>query len=392
MSPSVLPPKPKLDKFWHYFEDLEDPRDQGRNHTYSLRNILLCSIVGMAAGCRSFQAIADFADDQFSELAPFLDPMKVSPSRDTFRRVFEALNPEVFERCFRQWTQADAPLIPDEVIAIDGKTLRGSRSEHHAAIHMVHAWATTRGLVLGQVRTADHSNEITAIPVLLAALQLDGAIITADAMGCQKKIAAQIVAQRGQYVLAVKDNHKTMHTEIREYFTALIDDKTLQDPTLSFHETADKGHGRLEIRRCWATTNVGWFTDRAQWAQLAAFVCVESERTVKGKTSTERRHFITSLASKNAEELLDITRRHWQVENNLHWTLDVVFGEDRAQITDHVAALNIAVVRRIAMNALRAHPDFASKRIKSSPVRAQRATAHHMAFRAILLKSITSNA
>jgi predicted transposase YbfD/YdcC len=300
--------------------------------------------------------------------------------------VFEALNPAAFERCFRQWVASITDVMAGEVVALDGKTIRNSGMPGERAVHLVSAWATASGLLLGQLATADKSNEITAIPVLVEALALKGCLVTIDAIGCQKAIAKTIIDQGADYLLAVKDNQPTLHDEVKEYFRAYRQGE-LTDERMRSCAQADKGHGRLEIRRCFTTPNVTWFENASDWLGLASFAMIESERTVKGTTSVETRFFISSLTGASAERVLDANRAHWGVENRLHWCLDVTFGEDKANIRLRRLAENFSVTRRIALNALRRIPTF-----KGNLAQAGRKAAFNLAVRDSLMNSITSNA
>ena len=313
----------------------------------------------------------------------FLDLSKGTPSEDTYRRVFEALDPKVFERCFSSWVSSVAKILPGEVVAIDGKTIRNSGKGSERPLHLVSAWAAANGLVLGQVAAEEKSNEITAIPVLIEALALQGCIVTIDAMGCQKEIAKAIVNKGADYLLAIKDNQPTLHREVREYFDAYRAD-TLVDASMTLYEEADKGHGRLEIRRCFTTTTVNWFEDVKEWSGLKSICMIESERTIKGKTSIETRCYISSLPRPHPSKVLAATRAHWGVENRLHWCLDVTFGEDQANIRLRTMAENFSVIRRIAMNTLRRMPSFNGNLAQTG----RRAAFNHE-IRENLLNSIT---
>lgn len=351
MSPSR---RPSLSDF---FEELEDPRKAGRNFRHPLINVLVTAVVGMACGQKTFTAIADFIDGQRVWFERFLDLSEGVPCADTYRRVFEAIDPVSFEQCFRRWVASLAEVLPGDTVALDGKTIRNSGKPGERAIHLVSAWATASGLLLGQLAADEKSNEITAIPALLESLALRGCLVTIDAMGCQKEIARKIVDGGADYLLALKDNHRSFHEDVKEYFRAFRSGE-LTDERMSVCEHADKGHGRLELRRCFTTPNVSWFEDRAQWAGLRSFACIESERTIAGKTSVETRYFISSLPGDSAQRVLDGNRAHWGVENRLHWCLDVTFGEDKANVRLRRLAQNFSVTRRIALNALRRIPRF----------------------------------
>ena len=377
-----MEPKTPKNSFWNYFEDLEDGRSEGRNKTHSLRNVITFAVVGFSCGQRSFSALEEFSSMQMEWLRPYLDPLESSPCRDTFRRVFEVLDPVSFERAFTSWTASLEERQEGESICIDGKTVRNSGRTNERPLHLVSAWAATRQLVLGQVATQEKSNEITAIPELLELLHIEKCLVTIDAMGCQKTIAEAICDKNADYLLAVKDNHPTMHREIRDYFSEFRNGRA--EHPMSFHEESDKGHGRLETRRCFVTTDVEWFEEQGQWKNLSLFAMIESERTIKNKTTIETRYYIGSEKSADAKRVLNASREHWGIENKLHWCLDVTFGEDHACVRDRVLAHNIAVIRRVVTNLLRKLPGY-----KGNVAAAQRKAAFDLNFRETLMNSIT---
>ncbi|HEY7711871.1 MAG TPA: ISAs1 family transposase [Candidatus Entotheonella sp.] len=275
------------------------------------------------------------------------------PSHDTFRRVLSRLKPDELTQCFVRWTEALRESLDGDIIAIDGKTLR--RSFDHAAsqgaIHMVSAWANAHRLVLGQLKVDDKSNEITAIPALLRMLELEGAIVTIDAMGCQKEIAKTITEQGADYVLALKDNHPTLHGEVELLFEDIKAER-LDGITTARHTTVDADHGRLETRHYWITSDIECLGVKGSWANIASVGWVESHREVGGKVSIEQRFFLTSLPS-DAVRFGQAVREHWGVENSLPWVLDVSFREDDCRIRQGHGAQNLAVLRHMALNLLR---------------------------------------
>jgi len=335
------------------FEELEDPRQaSGRRHL--LGDILAIAICAVICGAEEWSAMAEFGRAKEKWFRTFLALPFGIPCCDTFRRVFAALDPQGFERCFMVWIAALAGSSKGKLIPIDGKTLRRSvdRANGKAAVHMVSAWVSANGLCFGQLATEAKSNEITAIPQLLKLLDIAGATVTIDAMGCQKDIADQIVEQGGDYVLAVKDNQPTLHEEVR----LLLDDTIAtprRDVPLYFHQEVDGDHGRIETRRAWVTPAVDWYEDRGQWKGLRSFAAVECEREANGKTTLERRYFISSLDGTDAQAVAHVVRSHWGIENKLHWVLDMAFNEDQSRIRKGHGAENVSRLRRMALNLLK---------------------------------------
>ncbi len=276
------------------------------------------------------------------------------PSHDTFGRVFARLNSERFAECFSRWIAHVAELTAGQVIAIDGKTLRRSfdTASSKSAIHMVSAWASRNALVLGQVQTDQKSNEITAIPRLLEMLDVEGAVVTIDAMGCQKEIAKQVVAQGGDYVLSLKGNQGTLNDDVRMFFDEAEKNGFKQVPH-AYAETVDGDHGRIETRRIWCTGEVAWFQEKDRWQGLRSFGMVEAIRKLGDKVSKEKRYFISSLAGDDAVRFGEVVRQHWGVENSLHCALDISFREDECRVRTGHGAENLSVLRRIALNLLK---------------------------------------
>lgn len=272
--------------------------------------------------------------------------------------MFSLLDPAEFERCFKGWLAALATQVRGRpLVAIDGKTSRGSfdHAKGLGPLHLVSAYAADMRLVLGQVAMETKSNEITAIPELLKTLELKGCIVTIDAMGCQREIARQVVEQGADYVLGLKGNQPAMHEEVKEFFEAARAEE-FKGVHHSFHEEVDKGHGRIETRRCWTTGEVKWFEDLPKWTGLRSFIAIESTRVQGDETSTETRYYISSLPGTDAREAAPAVRRHWTIENELHWELDVVFREDLSRVRDRNAAHNFSLLRRLALNLLKANP------------------------------------
>lgn len=351
--PRLPKPKPLIE----CFEGLPDPRmDRTRRH--KLVDILVMGLVSLLTGGESFTDMEDFCQVRLDWFKTFLELPNGIPSHDTFNRVFSALDPHAFLACFGTWVEGICPNLRDEVVAINGKALRRALNEGESIPYIVSAWASKNGLVLGQVKVAEKSNEITAVPELLRMLKLKGAIVTLDAMGCQKEIAANIIDQQADYVLALKGNHATVHEEVKGFFEDAVPPcavrcaDTAEKDKMDFHQTIDKGHGRIETRRYWQSTHIDWFEDRALWKGLRSFGMVESIRKVKGKSTIERRYFLSSLPL-NARRFGEAVRGHWGIENSLHWSLDVTFREDDSRARTRNAAQNVASLRRIALNLIK---------------------------------------
>ena len=337
-----------------YFGDLPDPRIE-RCKRHRLLDIIAIGICAVICGADSYVEMEEFGKAKREWFETFLDLENGIPSHDTFRRVFGKLKPAEFQKCFLAWIEAVQESTKGEVIAIDGKALRGSfeRTTNTLAIRMVSAWATRNSLVLGQVKTAEKSNEITAIPRLLNLLEIEGCTVTIDAMGCQKEITAQIIEQKGDYCISLKGNQGILHEEVREYF-AWARGRDFKEITYTTAEAVEKDHGRIEVRRCWSVEDVAWLRDKEEWSGLRSICAVEAERLelTTRKQSIETRYFISSLAG-NAKELMRVVRKHWAVENSLHWVLDVAFREDQCQIRKDNGAENFAMLRHIAVNLLK---------------------------------------
>lgn len=340
-----------------YFAELPDPRIERTKH-HPLLAIVLIAILATICGADDFVAMEQWARAREGWLRERLALPHGIPSHDTLGRVFARLNGEAFSRCFVAWVTALRETLGEQVVAIDGKTLRHSfdRASQKAAIHMVSAWAAANHLVLGQVKVDAKSNEITAIPALLEMLDLHGCIVTIDAMGCQKEIARRIVEQGGEYVLALKGNQDTLYDDVVEFFT---DARARQftDVAHGFSKEVDGGHGRVEIRRCWTVDDIAWLRERHPgWEKLTAIVMVEGIRRLEGKRSREQRYYISSLGGATPEaaaRMGEAVRGHWGIENQVHWVLDVSFREDDCRVRMGNAAQNLATVRHVSLNLLR---------------------------------------
>jgi len=321
--------------------------------------IALCAIL---CGAEGFNDMEDFGKAKRDWFKTFLGLRNGIPSHDTFNRVFAALDPQAFLDCFLRWTQSLRQAVAQEIVALDGKALRRAMSRGQNVKYVVSAWAVDNGLVLGQLKVADKSNEITAVPELLRGLELSGCIVTIDAMGCQKKIAKEIIEADADYVLALKGNQETVHEEVKSFLDDTLVEQQAPRPvgakppkaaaTLASLETVEKDHGRLEIRRYYQSQELDWFADRSKWEGLKSVGMVESVREVDGNSTVERRYYLSSLPL-GVETFARAARSHWGVENNVHWIMDVCFREDQSRARAGYAAENLATLRRLALNLLR---------------------------------------
>lgn len=330
---------------------VEDPRVE-RTRKHPLETIIVISLLAVICGADSFAEIERYATIKHDWLATFIDLRGGVPSHDTIGRVLSALDPRSLAEALRRWTLAMTNASQENLIAIDGKTLR--RSFKHAGdstfVHMVTAWSASNHVVLGQVKTDEKSNEITAIPELLDLVDVKGALVTIDAAGTQTEIAAKIVEQGGDYLLAVKGNQPTLQRSIIEHFIGA----DRNDPLFGVYETEERAHGRHEIRRAWVSHTVSAIDTADRWSKLSSLVRVESIRTVKGKnTSVENRYFICSRDGLDAIDALASARGHWSIENELHWVLDVVFREDDCRVRAQNAAANFSAIRQHALALLK---------------------------------------
>jgi predicted transposase YbfD/YdcC len=348
------------------FEDIDDPRVQGRCD-YPLIEIITIAICAAVAGADTWVGVETFGKSKEAWLSQYLKLENGIPSHDTFGDVFRVIEAEAFQKRFIRWVEQTFTVTPGQVIAIDGKTVRRSHDKAIGkdAIHMVSAWASTNGITLGQRKVDDKSNEITAIPELLDLLNVTGCIVTIDAMGCQKKIAQKIRDGKADYVLRVKDNQEKLHMDLVDWF-AYADQVGFEQMHHDYHQTTHKGHGRIEIRRCWAVADPLAFEHIRHydgWVDLQSITRVQHERRTQDKVEQETAYYISSLPA-NASQLLNASRLHWSIENSLHWVLDVTFREDESRIRQQNAPQNMAVLRHIALNILKRHPSKMSLKQK----------------------------
>lgn len=336
---------------------LQDPRakDNQKHSLFTLIAIIFCAIVG---GANSISAIYRYASSKRKWLMTWLDLRDNVPSYDTFWWLLVRLDPSQTEMLFCQWSATLSKNEIEDLIAIDGKRVRGAsnkKNQPNSVLHMVSAWSSGRGLVLGQVKTEAKSNEITAIPALIQSLDIKGATITIDAMGCQKEIARVIIEKGANYVLMVKDNQPKLLDEIQNYFEqaeSLKFEGVLHD----FFVKKEEGHGRHERREVYTTDDIDWLPMKEEWIGLKSIVMLKSFRTLEGRTSEERKYYVSSLPPL-AERIGRAARSHWGVENKVHWVLDVDFHEDLSQISTGHAAENFSILRRLTLNVIRLDPD-----------------------------------
>ena len=348
--------------FLCYFKDMPDHRQAGKV-TYPLDEILLLCLLAVLAGAEAFTDIARFGEKKLELLRRFRPFEHGTPAHDHLGDIFAMLDAQAFQRCFVDWVAA-LTKTPAEVVAIDGKTSRrsGDKKGSKQPIHMVSAFAARQRLVMGQVAVAEKSNEIVAIPALLDMLAIEGAVVTIDAMGCQRNIAKKIIAKKADYIIALKGNQGTLHDDVK-VFVAEQKANDFKDTVISQHETVDADHGRIETRTYTAIHDVEWLQERHDWPGLKGVIMVESRRESDGKVTQETRFYITSLIFL-ANLVGPMIRDHWMIENGLHWIMDMVFRDDECRVRTENAPANFTTLKHMANNLIRKMPGKDSQRLK----------------------------
>jgi predicted transposase YbfD/YdcC len=348
------------------FRDLPDPRVQGRCD-HKLIDLVMIAVCAVICGAESWTGVETFGKAKRDWLKQFLELPNGIPTHDTFGRVFASLDAEAFQEGFARWVEAVFRVTKGQVIAIDGKTVRRSHDQTigKEAIHIVSAWASLNGVVLGQRKVDAKSNEITAIPELLRLLDVSGCLVTIDALGCQKKIARAIRDAQADYLLRVKDNQASLHQDLANWF-AYGDQQRFAQMNMDYAETVDKNNGRIEIRHCWAIADpiaFAYIRHDEGWTDLQTIVRIQRQTRHHGVTSNETAYYISSLPNQ-AARLLEATRHHWAIENSFHWVLDVTFREDDSRIRVGDSPQNMAVLRHLALNILKRDTSKASLKQK----------------------------
>ena len=347
--------EPRTGNITKCFTKVTDPRIE-RSKRHKLIDIILLAICGVICGADSWVDIEMYGKAKKEWLKTFLELPNGIPSHDTFGRVFAAIDPDEFEKSFRDWVQTIHELTRGQVIALDGKQLRGSQESEtgRSAIYMVSAWASENQLVLGQQKVADKSNEITAIPKLLKILEINGCIVTIDAIGTQTKIAEMILERGGDYLLAVKENQGRLFEDM-QYIFEVDKQYDFKDAPYQYAKTVNKNHGRIEIRQCWAISDPEYLSsirEKGRWPGLKSLIRIESERKIGETSESQVSYFITSLEN-DAKKILHAKRCHWGVENSLHWVLDIAFNEDHSRVRKDNSPQNFAIIRHMALNLLK---------------------------------------
>lgn len=343
----------KVESLFERMREIADPRREHQKF-HSLYEILVIAMCAVLCGAEHWTEMEEYGEAKQEWLATFLELKHGIPSHDTFRRVFILLDTVELKSVFVDWIGAAVSLSQGTLVNIDGKNLRGSKApvQGKKALSVVSAWVSEQAVVLGQLKCEEKSNEIRAIPELVKILNLEGCVVTIDAMGCQKEIVQEIVNKEADYVIALKGNQGTLHQEVKQYLE-WAEHQNFQNLSVDTYVTLEKDHGRIEERRCWVTQDIAWLADKAAWAKLKSVIMVQAVREVIGQEkTTERRYFISSLGA-DAQQSLRAVRGHWAVENELHWCLDIGFREDECQIKEARSAENLAAIRHIGLNLLK---------------------------------------
>lgn len=348
-----------------FFGDLTEPRESNKRH--QLIDIITIALCAVICGADTWEEIEEFGLSKSKWFKTFLELPHGIPSPDTFARVFASIDPDEFQKAFLGWVHAIQTVTGGQIVAIDGKTIRHSYGKGSSPIHMVSAWALENRMVLGQVKTEEKSNEISAIPELLRVLALQGCIVTIDAMGCQKAIAEKIVDKGAEYVLGLKGNQGSLHDDVSLYFQDCLS-SGFQGVPYDYCETIDGDHGRIETRRYWSTSDIDWLPQKGLWKNLHTIVMVQRERLLENNGSVDTSYYISSLGS-DAKELAKAVRGHWGIENSLHWVLDIAFREDESRIRKNHAPENFAILRHMALNLLKKESSV-KKSIKTKRLKA----------------------
>lgn len=332
--------------FVDFFKKVPDHR-MDRRKLHAVEEILLLTFCGMIAGCDSWDDLELFGKTKLDYLRRYLSYKNGVPSDDTLRRFFRQLDSAAFETCFIEWVRSFQIDIANKVIAIDGKTSRRSFDGENRPMHLVSAFVSELGITLGQLKTEDKSNEITAIPELINMLDIAGGIVTIDSMGCQTKIVERIVDKQADYLIGLKGNQGALNDDVRLFF-----ENKPRHAIFSTETEADKGHGRLEIRQCTVTSEIEWLRERhPHWKKLNSVIEIQSQREIKGEITREKRYYLSSLPAQ-PDKILNAVRQHWGVENKLHWVLDIVFNDDQCRIRKGNAPRNIAIIKKTSLNLL----------------------------------------